>query len=164
MTASARTTRPTSAPAPSLFELGYRVRAGAEPLTLIVRNPDGVKYTVNPVTGDCDCPWGLKRAGRHSCKHATRATIKALVLAQWTQVLPEPVSLGAYNRYEDQMFALISAWDAIERAQRAAEFAGVEQGRELLGRVAAIQRAQEVKEVAGVGADGWARLSNVRAA
>lgn len=110
----------------SLFELGYCVRAGVEPLTLIVRNPEGARYIVNPVTETCSCQWGTRRAAGEVrnpaklCKHLT--ALRALVLAQHSQVIPEPVSVAAYNRYEDAMFALICRFDAIERAQLAAEF------------------------------------------
>jgi hypothetical protein len=141
----------TTKTAINLFELGYRCRAGIEPNTLIARNPDGVRYVVNPVADSCSCPWGTRADGQartgKACKHLRMETLRALVLNQWSAVLPASTTANE-ARYEDSMYDLICAWDAIERA-----LAG-------MNRVLAAAAPASLVEAA-TGEDGWARLSNV---
>src|ERR1700733_13374580 len=75
----------TTKTAINLFQAGYRCRAGVEPNTILVRNADGVIYTVNPLTCSCSCPWGQKRsASQKCCKHIS--TLAELVYSQWQAV------------------------------------------------------------------------------
>lgn len=84
-----------------LFASGYRVRAGAGENELLVRNPAGRVYVVNPVTQRCSCP------STRPCKHLKQ--IAGLVADQFAQVNDSP-------SYDLAIFNLMVRFDAIRAA------------------------------------------------
>lgn len=90
----------------SLFAQGYRIRAGRDPLTFIIRKLDNTRYTVSPAIRCCTCPAGQKGV---PCKHLKQLT--SLVNEQWAQV-----KNGA--RYEQHMYDLMIRFEECREASR----------------------------------------------
>lgn len=95
----------------TLFQQGYRVRAGQNTNELIVRNPAGARYIVNLVNGTCTCP------ATKPCKHMKQ--MQQLITEQWAQILPDATQ-ASYVSYEDHMYRLMLRWEEIQAAMRAA--------------------------------------------
>lgn len=92
----------------TLFAQGYRIRAGREALTLIIRKPDGTRYTLQPARNCCSCPAGQRGI---PCKHLRH--LDELVREQWAEINDSPA-------HEDQMYALMLRWEEIQAAAKSA--------------------------------------------
>lgn len=64
--------------AKSLFADGYRAEVVSE-YAVLVTNPHGVVYTVDPINVTCNCAFFVKKEGQYPCKH----------LEGWQQVMQD---------------------------------------------------------------------------